>query len=201
MTNIILNDVAMEGAVGETLLAVARRNVAHIGFVCDGRGVCATCRCKVHEGADQLTPVNTVELNWLTEAQIADGDRLGCQAQITGVGTIKAISRAEELRRQTTDVFSPPYGTNIGENLGTLLNGVGLDLFRTLVRLPTGLTNISNAVEYPPNLDGIRTYVEDTQRVLTKMIGGTPQLREGGKTEVVIEDADAPAAEKNEPAR
>lgn len=196
MTKIIINDVAMEGAVGETLLTVARRNAAHIGFVCDGRGICATCLCKVHEGADQLTPLNSVERNWLTEGQVAEGDRLACQAQISGVGTIKALTRAEHVRRQTFDVFSPPYGTNVGENLGKLLNTVGVDLFRTLVRLPLGLTNVSNAIEYPPNLDGIRIYVEDTGRVLSKMTGGTPQLREGGKTEVVIEDADAPAAEK-----
>ena len=39
MTTVIINDLAVEAVAGDGLLDLARRNRAHIGFVCDGNGL------------------------------------------------------------------------------------------------------------------------------------------------------------------
>ncbi|MEI7644047.1 MAG: 2Fe-2S iron-sulfur cluster-binding protein [Chloroflexales bacterium] len=99
MSTITINDVAMEAKVGERLLNVARRNAAHIGFMCDNAGTCQGCRCQVLAGADQLSPPSEAEQAWIPADRLAEGQRLACQAIIHGQGDIRVLSRAEELRR------------------------------------------------------------------------------------------------------
>jgi ferredoxin/predicted flap endonuclease-1-like 5' DNA nuclease len=95
---------------GDTLLEVARRNRAHIGFVCDGRGWCSTCECKVTEGGALLNRPTRMERYWLHPNRLANGYRLGCQAVIERPGSIRATTRAELLKRQFMASFDPPHG-------------------------------------------------------------------------------------------
>jgi ferredoxin len=107
---LIINDVAMEAKVGERLLNVARRNAAHIGFMCDNAGTCQGCRCQVLAGADQLSPPSAAEQAWIPAERLATGERLACQAIIHGQGEVRMLSRAEELRRMVMGIIAPRAG-------------------------------------------------------------------------------------------
>ena len=110
MSTLILNDVAMEGKVGERLLNVARRNAAHIGFLCENAGTCQGCRCTVLGGGEYLSPPNVAEQAWIPAEQLAAGERLACQAIIRSQGEIRVLSRAEELRRLVLGIIAPREG-------------------------------------------------------------------------------------------
>lgn len=110
MTTLIMNDVAMEAKVGERLLNVARRNAAHIGFMCDNAGTCQGCRCQVLAGADQLSPPSEAEQAWIPAEHLAKGQRLACQTIIHGQGEVRVVSRAEELRRLVLGIIAPRVG-------------------------------------------------------------------------------------------
>jgi ferredoxin len=110
MTKLILNDVAMEAKVGERLLNVARRNAAHIGFLCDNAGTCQGCRCTVIGGGENLSPPNEAEQAWITPERLAAGERLACQAIVHSQGEIRVLSRAEELRRLVQGIIAPRAG-------------------------------------------------------------------------------------------
>lgn len=110
MATVILNDLSMEAKVGERLLNVARRNAAHIGFMCDNAGTCQGCRCQVLVGAEQLSPPSPIEQAWISPERLAAGERLACQAIIHSEGEIRALSRAEELRRLVLGIIAPRAG-------------------------------------------------------------------------------------------
>jgi len=107
---LMINDVAMESKVGERLLNVARRNAAHIGFMCDNAGTCQGCRCQVLAGAEHLSPPSEEEQAWIPADRLAKGQRLACQAVIRSQGEIRVLSRAEELRRLVMGIIAPRAG-------------------------------------------------------------------------------------------
>lgn len=114
--NIIINDKPCDGAVGEKLSRVAQENKAHVGYVCGGLGICQTCYVTILEGGDCLSELTDVEKAFLSEKQIADGARLACQATIEREGTLRVLSRPEEVRRMLLSnplsLFS--YGVEMG---------------------------------------------------------------------------------------
>ena len=104
--DIIINDKLCRGAVGDKLSRVALENKAHVGYVCAGLGICQTCYVTVFEGGNCLSPLSDVEMAFLSEKQITEGARLACQATIVEEGTIRILSRPEEVRRM---VLSNPF--------------------------------------------------------------------------------------------
>ena len=64
-----------------TFLELARRVGLSLPSLCGGRGKCAKCKCQPQGPATPLTPL---ELEMLTEAERAQGVRLGCQARPLG---------------------------------------------------------------------------------------------------------------------
>lgn len=105
--NLIINDKTAQSNVGQTIGKAARLNHAHVGYVCGGHGLCQACYITVQEGADCLAPLTDVEKAFLSPRQIAAGGRMACQATIAKEGTVKVLSRPEEVRRI---VFSNPFG-------------------------------------------------------------------------------------------
>ena len=99
MPELTFNGERIEVRPGDTVLAAARRHGANVWFLCDGRGICQTCLCRVLEGRDQLAPAGDLEHASLGGSRIRRGYRLGCQAQICGGGAVSVESRVEELRR------------------------------------------------------------------------------------------------------
>jgi ferredoxin len=135
---ITINDQQVSAQAGERLLDVARREQAHIGFVCDGNGFCQTCQCRVLAGNEHLSPPNEIEKNWLPQQRLDDGYRLACQAAVRGRGPIETITVAEELRRL----------------LAAALNGSGTvrrDAVRDLTIYLTRI-NLDQLVFYPWNM-------------------------------------------------
>ncbi len=64
---------------GSALLDIAESAGIHIGIPCGGKGRCGKCKVVFEEGAPDSTPT---EEDTLTEADIAQGYRLGCQTHV-----------------------------------------------------------------------------------------------------------------------
>ncbi len=179
MPNITINDETFDAEVGETVLAVARRNASHIGFVCDGRGLCQTCECHVNAGSENLSPLNEVEMNAMTESRRERGYRLACQTTMTGSGPVNVISYTEQVRRQAMMVFSPPQGTSAGENIGLLLNYMtrfALDYTSSLPYI--AMKAVPQFASQPPNIPGSQQWINDSQRVIMRVIASGSQKAE-----------------------
>lgn len=203
MPTVIVNDVALEAKVGERLLNVARRNAAHIGFVCDGNGICQTCQCRVLAGADQLSPPSEAELAWMPERRLAAGHRLACQAVLRGQGPVSVLTSAEELRRQTLAVLRPPRGEDARDRLEPLLENLlrmGVDqLARFPLNLLATLLRVGPWRFAYPVRDAER-WADDGARVVRKMSSGADRgerARAAPATlRVVPPQGAAPAAEE-----
>ncbi len=115
--NIIINDKPCSASLGEKLSRIAQENQCHVGYVCGGHGICQTCYVTVFEGRDCLSPLSEIERAFLSERQISSGGRLACQTTIEKEGTIRVISRPEEVRRMLLQnplsLFS--YGAEMGK--------------------------------------------------------------------------------------
>ncbi|HWR00633.1 MAG TPA: 2Fe-2S iron-sulfur cluster-binding protein [Chlorobaculum sp.] len=116
--NLIINDKPAESLIGQTIGKAARLNHSHVGYVCGGHGLCQACYVTVQEGAENLASLTEVEKAFLSPRQIAGGGRLACQATIAKEGTVKVLSRPEEVRRL---LFSNPrglfsYGARLGQD-------------------------------------------------------------------------------------
>ncbi len=114
--NLTINDLSCQAVPGQTLGKVARLNHSHVGYVCGGHGVCQACYVTVQEGGECLSPLTEIENAFLSERQIQSGGRLACQATIEKEGTLKLLSRPEEVRRM---LFGNPlalfaYGAVMG---------------------------------------------------------------------------------------
>lgn len=85
-------DVTVNAASEEILLAVAARAGLHINASCGGEGVCGRCRVKLEEGGLIAEPVS-----FLSQDEYNQGVRLACRAKVNGdaVITIPEESRAD----------------------------------------------------------------------------------------------------------
>jgi ferredoxin len=195
MPQVEINDEMMEAKLGEPLLSVARRHAAHIGFYCDGNGLCTMCECRIIAGADQLSPVNEAERTWLPTARIEDGYRLGCQASVRGNGPIRTLTRAEELRRQLDAVLSPPPGTTASENLRPLLANFAMinwehigtwpfNLLRTLQRI--------GPVRFLWPVNNMELLIRDTRRITERMLDGGRPVTIETESRTTLVDAPPP---------
>lgn len=150
------------------ILDVARRNGAHIGFFCNGNGICTTCECKVLNGAEDLSPLTSAEKAWIGPERRSQGYRLGCQAGVTG--DLVVITRVEELKRAFNGSLRPE-----GERAGREDNAVGFVTKLTevtinhLVRAPVGLLESVNRVGLVRFLfpwTNLERWVDDSSRVI-----------------------------------
>lgn len=173
MATLIVNDVALEARPGERILAVARRNDAHIGFVCDGNGICQTCQIRVLAGAEHLNQPSASERAWMPESRLASGHRLACQTALRGPGPVEVITKAEELRRQTLDVLDPPTGTDRRDALEPLLDNLVRMNVDQLIRYPFNI--VSALIQTKPErlLETFRNpqpFLDDTARITRRML-------------------------------
>jgi ferredoxin len=179
MPTVIINDVELEARVGEKLLSVARRNAAHIGFVCDGNGLCQTCQCRVLSGTDQLSPPSEAELAWMPPRRLAEGHRLACQTVIRGSGPVRLISKAEELRRQTRDVLLPRRDELSRDNLEPLLYNLASMAADQLIRYPwnalAAFLRVGPVRFFYPIRDEER-YADDLSRTIRRTQSGIARL-------------------------
>ena len=82
---ILLGESKIEARAGGTLLSAAMKNGVRVMHACGARTLCATCRVKVVEGAENLTPMTTKEkLSLRYHLSISPRARLACQARVIG---------------------------------------------------------------------------------------------------------------------
>ena len=153
--NVIINDKSCVSSVGQTLLKAARINHSHVGYLCGGHGVCRTCFVIVLEGSEYLSPVNDVEKAFLSPHEIGLGGRMACRATIAKEGTIRVLSRPEEVRRMLFTNALPlfNYGAEMGRSFAQqVIPGVG----NILSRIVTGeIINENELEDFNDSVDGI----------------------------------------------
>jgi ferredoxin len=69
---------------GQTLLQAAKKVGLDLDHYCGGNCTCGTCRVRILEGADQLSPMSPREKLVLGESAARAGERLACQARVLG---------------------------------------------------------------------------------------------------------------------
>lgn len=75
----------LEARTGGTLLATAVKNGVRVMHACGAQTLCATCRVKVTEGAENLTPMSLKEkLSLRYHLSLSPRVRLACQARVLG---------------------------------------------------------------------------------------------------------------------
>ena len=171
MPSVTINDEVFEAKIGERLLDVARRNGAHIGFVCDGNGICQTCQCQVLSGRKHLSPPNAAERDWMTEARLNQGHRLSCQTAIRGPGPIVILTAAEQLRRNVQRLVQNDDRPLI-DRMEPLLEQVVSGSIDQLARYPFNMLSTMARVGvgrfFWPVKDGER-WLDDAQLVAQRM--------------------------------
>ena len=85
------NGLSAHGRRGLSLLELARLSDVPHAHVCSGRGRCGTCRVRVDAGAAELSPMSETERATLARVGAGEGERLACQAVISGAGV--AVTR------------------------------------------------------------------------------------------------------------
>lgn len=170
MVELRLNGQFIAARQGETILEAARRRGAHMWFLCDGRGICQTCQCRVVSGGENLSEQTAMERAGLPRDARWKGYRLGCQARLTGAGPVWAVSRAEDLRRRLWDVF-PGSGTR---SFGTRVRDFAGDSLEASVDLAAGISaaapyTVQQLIRYPPTTGRVLAVATDTLRLLSKL--------------------------------
>jgi len=94
----------VKGREGEALLDTAKRTRQHIGYFCNGRGICKSCEIYAEESAEYISAPTRHETNWFSEKQIEAGHRLAYQS--TTRSSVHLSTRADELRVKVWNVFS-----------------------------------------------------------------------------------------------
>ena len=77
-------DKSADAKANETLLDAARRANAPLGNSCGGIGICARCRVRVVEGAENLSAPTSVEERVSQQRGLSPDERLACQAVVLG---------------------------------------------------------------------------------------------------------------------
>lgn len=172
-----LNREQIDAKAGETLLDSARRHGSYIWFLCDGRGVCQTCECRILEGAEHLSAPSPLELEGLQEERRRRGYRLGCQARWRGTGSVTAVSRAEELRRSAANLISSMGKPNLEERFDHLR----ADSVSAMADLAAGVPRViphavTQLAKYPPTPERVMRYVRDSWRVAGRFWAGARSI-------------------------
>lgn len=77
-------DKSADAKADETLLDAARRANAPLGNSCGGIGICARCRVRIVEGAENLSAPTSVEERVSKQRGLGADERLACQAVVRG---------------------------------------------------------------------------------------------------------------------
>jgi ferredoxin len=151
-----INDRAVEAQSGDNVLGLARRHGLHVWFLCDGRGLCRTCECRVLSGGENLSPPSKIEREAFSAARLAEGFRLACQARVEGPGEVAVVSTAEQVRRQAVALDLP--------NTVSELARFSFDLSRSL---PASAVNaVPQLIARPPTPQRVTRYVRDGLRMM-----------------------------------
>ncbi len=187
MPKLEMNGQTYEAFVDELLLAVARRNKAHIGYTCGGNGLCQTCEVIVESGMEALSPMNDVEKAWLTAEKQRNGHRLACQCYFVADKPVKVTTRAERARYLFNRAFKEQPkepSTHPQGYVGEFFTWLGTETLSHLSAIPFVSVNVVQRI-----IDGKLTLqaVSDTinaanerfpeiNQIVTEITGSIPKL-------------------------
>ncbi len=167
ISKITFNDESIDAEVGENLLTLARRHGLHVWFLCDGRGLCQTCQCRVLSGAENLSRPAEIEIDTISESRRKSGYRLACQTRLARKGDVDVVSLAEQLRQQTVEFLTLKRGAAFTGSMTDLLTdfaGFAADLAGGLPRIAQNI--IPRIIDSPPSFEGVYDYLRDGQHVI-----------------------------------
>ncbi len=82
----------IEARNGGTVLAAAMKNGVRLRHSCGARTMCTTCRVKVVEGEENLSPMSALEkLSLRYHLSFSPRARLACQARVLGPVELEAV--------------------------------------------------------------------------------------------------------------
>ncbi len=168
---ITFNDETLDAKVGENLLTLARREGLHVWFLCDGRGLCQTCQCRVLSGAENLSRPTEIEIDTISESRRQSGYRLACQTQLSRQGDVSVVSLADQLRQQTVEFLTFKRGAAFTGSMTDLLTdfaGFAADLAGGLPSIAQNL--IPKIIDTPPSLDDVYDYLRDGQHMIGRVL-------------------------------
>ncbi len=94
--------ITAEAERGTSILAVAKRVGAEVGYACGGVCACSTCHVYVKEGGASLSPQDEDEEDILDKAfDVRQSSRLSCQSKLGDADVVVEIST--ESRRAWLD--------------------------------------------------------------------------------------------------
>ncbi|QJW97813.1 2Fe-2S iron-sulfur cluster-binding protein [Frigoriglobus tundricola] len=129
----------MEVSTGTRLLDGLLSMKFELDTACGGKGLCATCHVRVHQGGDELTPRTPREERTLRLLDGADGSsRLACQCHVLGEGIV--VELPEGVFVQSADALVQLIGHKADYDYlhpitGKTLIGKGKIITRTLMNL------------------------------------------------------------------
>jgi Na+-transporting NADH:ubiquinone oxidoreductase subunit F len=112
------DDRAIEGRLGEKLLAALARATITLPAACGGKGTCGQCRVRVLAGGGPILPTETA---LISRRQAREHERLACQVTVRGPLRIQVPPGALAVRRFTCTVRS-------NRNVATFIKEVILEL-------------------------------------------------------------------------
>lgn len=86
----VLEDMEVEVPAGSRFQDVVDASGADVTFGCRN-GTCGTCRIRVEEGAENISPMESEERDFLESMEAQKNERLGCQIRILGSCAINYI--------------------------------------------------------------------------------------------------------------
>lgn len=87
------NKVVASKDNSKTALNIIHENQIDWMHACGAKGRCTTCKLVIHEGAENLSPVNDLEQKFVDAGRLRPHERLACQTLLKGD---IAVSVAEE---------------------------------------------------------------------------------------------------------
>ncbi|MFT6762775.1 MAG: uncharacterized 2Fe-2S/4Fe-4S cluster protein (DUF4445 family) [Candidatus Aldehydirespiratoraceae bacterium] len=90
--------LSVEVAAGTTVLDAARQAGADVDSTCGGRGLCGRCQI-IPTNTRAITAWTSTEADYTGRRPIADGQRLGCSAQVCG-DVVVEIPSASQVHKQ-----------------------------------------------------------------------------------------------------
>jgi len=171
MEQVRLNGEPMDARPGETLLAAARRHGANVWFLCDGRGICQTCACRVRNGGEHLSPPTELERTGLGTRGIDQGYRLGCQAHLAGTGPVAAESRVQELldharAAAAAEWLQPAFQRWVELNQASM--GAAIDFARGVAAASP--YTLSQLLRHPPTPGRVASWTWDGWRLVQRLL-------------------------------
>jgi ferredoxin len=94
--NIPSLDMKIEASPVVSILNNLLRQGVPINHVCGGKAQCGTCRVKILEGADKLSPKTGIEKKKLESLGNPENTRLACQTFLFGDVSVEIILKAKK---------------------------------------------------------------------------------------------------------